>query len=113
MIAVKQYLDAIDPRLWWITVAVVVYATMELWKRFLPGLFQAVPARWRALPPLLLAGAFSATAAVDLPALIIETILGTVSGVMAVGGRDTINRAKSRPQALPVPPPPPPPGDPT
>lgn len=93
-------LDAIDPRLWPLTLAVVVYVLVQIWKVAHRASFDALPPRVRALPPVLIAAVLSATARQldSWPQLFTDVLLGGLSGTLAVGGHETVARLRDRPR---------------
>lgn len=117
MIDFKNSLDAIDPRLWWVLVALVVYLVVYLWRVLSPKLpeplrFSSLPSRFKALPAALLGLAMGVTSVdndAEVVKMIVDLVLSAVAGVTAVGGHETLRRlstgagASGKPSA-PLPP---------
>jgi hypothetical protein len=106
MLDIKLYLDAIDPRLWWVGITLVVYLVVQLWRwlsQWLPAgiRFEAVPTRARAVPAVLLAAAIGATGldSTEIAKVLLDLALSSVAGVTAVGGRDILTRMLGAPGA--------------
>lgn len=88
LIEFKSQLDAIDPRLWWVVIALVVYGLVFAWKKIHPASFEKVPARFKALPAAILGAIMAATAADEIPKMLFDLVMGVISGVTAVGGHE-------------------------
>lgn len=99
MLTLKQTLDSIDPRLWWVAISLAVYLVVFVWKRISAKLpawasFELVPTKLRALPALLLAVAIAATGleSAEIGKNLLDLVLAVVAGVTAVGGHETLSR---------------------
>lgn len=88
--SLKQFLVAVDPRLWPFTIAVVVGFVYWLWKLVHPASFNSVPSKLKALPGAVLAAALSGLTAPELSELILDTAIGSLT---AGGGYEFIQRA--------------------
>lgn len=92
---IRDYLNALDPRLWPLAIALAVGGLIYLWRKVHPSSFARLPKAVQALPPLLIGAALSAGAGVeDLVQLIIESVAGGLSGLLAIGGHHAGKRAK-------------------
>lgn len=101
MLTLKLSLDALDPRLWWVAISLVVYLLVFVWKQLSAKLpdwakFEVVPTKLRALPALLLATAITATglSSAEIGKILLELLMGAASGLMAVGGHETLSRLR-------------------
>ena len=94
MHAFIAHLNALDPRLWPLLLALVVYGLVHAWRTLLPASFDSVPPRLRAVPPLLLSAVLSASAheLSNWAGMFTEIVLGAASGTMAVGTHETVVR---------------------
>lgn len=84
----KSQLDAIDPRLWWLVIALVVYGLVFAWRKIHPASFDKIPARFKALPAAILGAIMASTAAEEIPKMLFDLVMGAISGVTAVGGHE-------------------------
>lgn len=91
VIDIKQSLVALDPRLWPLTIAVVVGALYWIFKRLWPEAFRRLPAKLKAVPGAVAAAALSGAAAPDITEFLVETIIGTLT---AGGGHEFIARLR-------------------
>jgi hypothetical protein len=99
MIELKIALDALDPRIWWVGVTLLVYLLVWCWRwvsRYLPAVlrFEACPSRLRALPAVGLATAIGATGidSAEIAKILLDLVLAAISGVTAVGGHEMLGR---------------------
>ena len=92
MTVIKLYLDSIDPRLWPVAIAAVVWGLVYAWRRLHPSSFEKVSPGWQALPAVLVGIALSASTATDALSGMREAALGVFSGWMAAGGHDFLKR---------------------
>lgn len=90
MTGIRLYLDAIDPKLWPLALALAAWALVYAWRKAAPRLpsalqFDSLPARVQALPGVLWAAALSASTGADAVEAMRAALLGTLSGVLAIG----------------------------
>lgn len=92
---VVDTLNTIDPRLWPLTIALLAYGAIQLWKSIHPSSFAAVPSRVKMLPAIAVSAivAGSASDVTDPSALLSDMVIGALSGVFAVGGYEVVTRA--------------------
>lgn len=103
--SIKLTLDALDPRLWWLGIALLTYLVMWCWRwlsKWLPVSlqFDQCPARVKALPAagigLLLGAASAGLSSVELgqqlAGIVVDAIAGACSGVTSVGLHEMVNR---------------------
>lgn len=97
MHAVKLYLDAVDPRLFYLTICAVAYLIVSVWSTYLPLSFAKLPPQLKALPSVLIGAVLSASAssALELKAVFLNTLWGAVLGLTAVGGYEAKTRLVS------------------
>jgi hypothetical protein len=95
----KQYLDTIDPRLWWLSIALAVYALVFVWRRLSAALpasvrFDQIPARLKVLPAVVLAAVVGAAGldSAEIGKNLLDLLLAAVAGVTAIGGHETLSR---------------------
>ena len=86
----KETLEAIDPRLWPLSIALVVWALYAAFKHFFPRKFTELPSRWKGVPGMVLAAALSGLSGPDFSSFIVETLIGAL---VAGGGHEFIDRA--------------------
>ena len=82
----KRQLDATDPRLWYLLIAMLVGALMETWRRALPRSFKKVPTRLKALPAMLIGTLVSLTPSQSAQEAFWNAVAGVLMGLLAVGG---------------------------
>ncbi len=99
MADLKLYLDAMDPRLWWLGVTLLIYCLVHLWRalgKYLPQAlrFEVVPTRFRALPAAALALVIGATglSSGDILQNLLGLVLSGVAGVTSVGLHEMVQR---------------------
>jgi hypothetical protein len=92
MAEIKTFLDALDPRLFWIVISLVVLGVIQLWRWVHPASFDKVPARIKALPAVALGAILAATASDDVTQIVMNLVIGALSGVGAVGAHETVRR---------------------
>lgn len=95
LVELKAELDAIDGRLWFVLIAVVVGFFVWAWKKLHRRSFDALPGRLKALPATAMAAALSASAHEEFWPILLEAVLGGFSGVTAVGGQEFWDRLVS------------------
>jgi hypothetical protein len=88
----KAYLDAIDPRLFYIGIAMLVGAVIFGWKKVHPASFFRLPTQYRALPAVILGAVTSASGASEIKRAIIDAVIGVFAGITAVGGHEAVSR---------------------
>lgn len=98
MLAFKQYLDSIDPRLFYLAVALAVGAVIFAWKRWHPLSFYRLPQRARALPAAILGALAAASGSEDIQRAVVDAIIGVFAGITAVGGHEFVSRLLSAPK---------------
>jgi hypothetical protein len=94
----KNYLDAIDPRLFYLTIALAVGAVIFGWKKIHSESFYKVPTRYRALPAAVLGALVSGSSATEIKHAVIDAVIGVFAGVTAVGGHEFLSRLLSAPK---------------
>jgi len=88
----KAYLDGVDPRLFYIGVALLVGAVIFGWKKIHPDSFFKLPTQYRALPAIILGAVTSASSATEIKRAIIDAVIGIFAGITAVGGHEAVSR---------------------
>ena len=88
----KAYLDGVDPRLFYIGVALLVGAVIFGWKKIHPDSFFKLPTQYRALPAIILGAETSASSATEIKRAIIDAVIGIFAGITAVGGHEAVSR---------------------
>ena len=99
MTDLKQTLDALDPRLWWLSITIGIYLLVFVWKKLSAKLpeairFDQIPTRLKVLPALALALVLGATGleSAEIGRNVLEMLLGVISGVTAIGAHETLQR---------------------
>lgn len=90
MLGIIEFIQDVDPRLWSLTIAVVVGWSYWLWKLIHPKSFEGMPSRLKALPGALIAAVLSGATASELGEFILNTVIGALT---AGGGHEFIQRA--------------------
>jgi hypothetical protein len=92
--AVKAECDAVDPRLWYALLALLVGGIVAAWRKWRPGSFERLPPRVQALPAILLAAVTAGGAAADLKKAAVDAVLGAMfGGLGAIGGHHALKAA--------------------
>lgn len=99
MMEFKVALEAIDPRLWWLSITLFIYALIWIWRWVSPKLptvlqFENVPSQFKPLPALAIGAVLGATGmeSQEIARILLDLVLGSISGVTAVGGHETLAR---------------------
>lgn len=104
ILALKQSADAIDPKLWYLGIALLTAGIIALWRQLHPKSFDALPPRIKALPAMLIGAVLSATAATDLKSVFVNAFTGVLAGLLAVGGYEAkvrlLSGSGSRPEPV-------------
>ncbi len=87
---IRIYLDAVDPRLWPLCLALAVGAVVFVWRKAHPRSFERLPRPWQSLPAVVLAAVVSGATGADVVQMVVEAIAGGFSGVLAVGGHHVV-----------------------
>lgn len=101
MTGIKLYLDSIDPRLFYLAIALAVGAVVFGWKKLHPLSFYRLPQRARALPAAILGAIAAASGAEDISRAVVDAIIGVFAGITAVGGHEFVSRLLSAPKKAP------------
>lgn len=91
----KAYLDSIDPRLFYLAVALVIGAIIFGWKKIHSTSFYKLPGRYRALPAAILGAIASASTSSELKRAVVDAVIGVFAGITAVGGHEFLTRLLS------------------
>lgn len=91
LIDIKQYLVAIDPRLWPLAIALFVGFLYWGFRRLWPATFDKLNPKLKALPGAIIAALVSGAALPDIKEFVIETIIGALT---AGGGHEFITRLR-------------------
>lgn len=92
MAELKAFLDALDPRAYYLFAAAVVWFATWAWRRFLPGLWAIVTVRSPAMTqlPLVVLGALISAAPTlasgQIGKIIQETIIGAILSAVSAQG---------------------------
>lgn len=94
---IKLYLNAIDPRLWNVTMALVIGGIVQGFKTYLPAQWGAIPSRWKVIPAMAIGALLGGTSSADgVVALVLDAALGSFSGLTAAGGHEFVDRMKKK-----------------
>ena len=93
MTDLRTYLEAIHPLLPYLLFAGLSGLVVWAWRTYAPRSFEVVPKSLQALPALLISGLMAGFTASELDSLIAETLVGVLSGLLAVGGHEALRRA--------------------
>lgn len=91
----KASLDAVDPRLFYAVLMVVVFLVVYGWRKLWPETFERIPAKWQSMPAVLLGAILSAASdSESVKQALIAALLGAVSsGLAAIGGHHALKAA--------------------
>lgn len=95
MTEIKTYLDSIDPRLFYLFVALAVGGVIFLWKKVHPDSFYRLSSKYRALPAAILGAIASASTSSELKRAVVDAVIGVFAGITAVGGHEFVTRLLS------------------
>lgn len=97
MHAIKTYLDAIDPRLFFALIALVAWTVVGAWRKYAPASFERIPPTVQALPAILVGAVAAAPAgAGSLKETFINATLGAFSGLAAIGTHHALKAGKEK-----------------
>ncbi len=87
----QTLLQSLDPRLWYLFTAGVVWLILWLWRRYLPSVWAALTARnpaFSQLPIILIGGLINAAPALGKPLwqFVQETVIGAVLSAVSAQG---------------------------
>ncbi len=102
MVQLKALLDSYDPRLWLLFVATTVGAVVWMFKHAAPAYWDKIPQRLQMFPATIIGGLLAASPGQSAKEVVIGTICGAFSGVMAVGGHHWWDRLISPPETAPA-----------
>lgn len=88
---IKVLIQSVDPRLWPMTIALLVGFAYWGWKKVHPASFEKVPPKLKALPGTILAAVVSGLTLPDLPTFVMDVILGSLT---AGGGHEFLQRLR-------------------
>lgn len=91
MAALKLAMNGFDPRLWPVSIAVLVGLSYWLWRTVHPKSFDELPSKLKALPGAILAAVVSGLAGQELWGFILDTVIGSLT---AGGGHELIERLR-------------------
>lgn len=88
----KTAIDAVDPRLFYVLVALITFGVIYGWRRLFPETFERIPPKLQSLPAIILGAVLSgASDTATLKQAVVAAILGACSsGLAAIGGHHAL-----------------------
>lgn len=92
LVNLRAQVDAIDPRLWFAAVALVVGAIVFAWRKAAPSTWDKLPSRFKVLPTTIIGALLVAGASDKASSIIVDVLLGAFTGLSAAGGHELFVR---------------------